>query len=114
MRAYYGIIPDAFKGLETIPDAVVAGRDEDFVYLLSFNDPNEALISVGAERLGSKLHELDLPIIEQLIQYRVQRVVDGETLDLVLPATEIEEGDEVIGDAMPRVIIAGDDPEDYL
>lgn len=113
MRAYYSLPLAVLDGSPDIGGAIELSRDDTDVILLALTDPAPALEALGAERLGARVSDLPWPVAELVTNTTVQRTVDEETVTLTIPSTDLQEGDDVVDAGIPRIIIAGDDIEDY-
>jgi hypothetical protein len=113
MRAYYSVPAGSIADDTDLGGAVVVATDDADTILLALTDPAPALVAIGGTRLGATIGDLEWPIAELVTNTVVTRTVDGESVTLTIPTTDVQETDTVVEQAIPRVIIAGDDIEDY-
>ncbi len=113
MRAYYHVATNPPIGEDSFSNATVLYRDTEAVLLLSALDPNPALEEIGGIRLGSRLSELEWPVIELITNTRVRRIVEGEIEELIIPTASLMIDDEILEENIPSVMVAGDSIEDY-
>lgn len=88
-RAFYTIAAASWDGETNACRGTVVeiSRQGDVVYVLAPEDPSEPLEQLGALRLGARISELPAAVISHV--------------------TAVEDP------LAPRVIFAGDDPQDY-
>lgn len=121
-RAYYRIPAPAWDA--AVDDGSTAGaaieqhRTGASVYVLAVADPSPILAALpGAVRLGARISQVSAALRGHFVESRVRRTISVDGIERSIEARvrgTPEPGDEILEAGIPRVVIAGDDPADYL